>query len=415
MDRRFFLKNAAAVSVLSGLALDGVLYSSIGTGQVASPSGRALVLVQLEGGNDGINTVIPLDQYAQLSTARKNILLPERRVLPLHDAPHTGLHPALSHLAQRYEQGEATIVQGVGCPQPDLSHFKAIDIWHTGSDATSTTTTGWLGRYLDVRTGGAQGHTADPPAVQIGPTLYKVLQGRSVSHGTIVRDTTTFYHLQPPLGTVHGTGPQAFYSSALAESQAYLQRVERAARAGHNLSDRYPAPGVNTLSDQLRIVARLISGGLRTMVYIVNIKGFDTHDRQVDFTDTTQGAHADLLGQVSVAIDAFMDDLSLSGRQQDVLTMMYSEFGRRIMSNASYGCDHGTSGPVMLFGSALQRRLIGHNPRIPDSVTVQDNLAMQTDFRSLYASVLRGWFGASRTDTDMALMSSYDDLDLFRS
>jgi uncharacterized protein (DUF1501 family) len=140
---------------------------------------------------------------------------------------------------------------------------------------------------------------------------------------------------------------------------------------------------------------------------MVNLKGFDTHDGQVDTSDTTQGAHADLLSQLSVAVAAFEDDLGLMGKQDNVISMIHSEFGRRIKSNASYGTDHGTSAPVMLIGAGIKGGIAGNNPQIPSKVDVNDNLPLQTDFRSVYASLLKNWFGASETDIESTLFGAY--------
>ena len=234
----------------------------------------------------------------------------------------------------------------------------------------------------------------------------------------IVRGTSNFYDLSiGNYGPAFDTNPEhplSFVRTTIIESKKYISKVRRAALAQKNLSKMYPNPGSNPLADQLKIAAQLIGGGLQSKIYIANQDGFDTHDGQVDSSDSTKGDHANLLSQLSVAVAAFQDDLALMGKQDHVLTMIFSEFGRRIMSNASYGCDHGTSAPVFLLGSKLKGGLIGKNPEIPTKAAVNDNLPLQLDFRSLYASILKGWFGVSDLELNATLLRSYPVLDLFK-
>lgn len=426
MNRKYFIKNALPVSVISSLAISGALkyYGSHGffqSPQRAHYEGRVLVLIQMGGGNDGLNTVIPLDQYQHLVDVRKNILIPDHKVLALKDSTITGLHPSMTAIRQMYDDREVSIIQGVGYANPDLSHFRSIDIWHSGSDSASTIPTGWLGRFLDreylefVR----RNRSFDPPAIQIGASLSNALQGKTSNVGMVVRDTGFFYDLIPEVGmSAHQTethGQLLFLRNNLIESKEYFAKVKFAARAQQNLSRMYPSPGVNTLADQLKVAAQLIGGGLETKVYIVTLKGFDTHVNQVEKTDPTKGNHADLLAKLSEAIAAFVDDLRLMGKLDKVLGMTYSEFGRRIRSNSSYGSDHGTAAPMMLFGSRLKGGLKGKNPEIASETGVNDNLPMQYDFRSVYASVLRDWFGVPPADVNAIMLDQLPVLDLFKA
>jgi len=195
----------------------------------------------------------------------------------------------------------------------------------------------------------------------------------------------------------------SFIREVAQATQVYTTTIKTAASKGKNLSTLYPAAGVNSLADQLKIVAQLIAGGLQTRIYVVNIGGFDTHSAQVTSTDTTLGAHATLLGKLSDAVTAFEDDLRLNGAQDRVLGMTFSEFGRRIISNASLGTDHGTSEPVILFGTKVNAGIIGTSPVMPAAPTVNDNLPLQFDFRSVYSSVLKDWFGASPAELQVAI------------
>ena len=420
MDRRVFLTRGAPFSLLTSFLMCNGLSSCVNwqPGQSKEPDdGRVLVLIQLDGGNDGLNTVIPLDQYKNLITVRKNILIPENKVLALNDSSFTGLHPALKALQSLYKDKQLSIVQGVGSPNPDLSHFKSIDTWHSGADTGNTVYTGWLGRYIDHDTGyEADKYNGDPPAIQIGHSLSKLLQGSHANSGTVVGNLDFFYELD--LGNYNvmsdvANNPLSFIRRAAIESKDHLQKVKIAAGRQKNLSSLYPPQGNNMLADQLKTAARLIGGGLKTKIYIANLTGFDTHYNQVETGDATKGDHADLLAKLSAAIAAFNDDLFQMGKQDKVVTMVYSEFGRRIKSNSGYGTDHGTSAPVMLFGGKVKGGLIGQNPEIAAGLTADDNLPMQHDFRSVYASVLHGWFGVPQPVINTILQGNYPVINLF--
>lgn len=388
----------------------------------AASSGRVLVLIQLNGGNDGLNTVIPLDQYSGLSAARSNILIPQSKVLSLTGTSVTGLNPAMTGIRDMYNDGLVNIVQGVSYPNPNFSHFRATDIWNSASDSTQYLNTGWLGRFLGETYGGyptgyPNSSMPDPLAIQIGSGVSPVLQGPQVSMGTAISDINSFYNI------VNGTVDPApatpagheltFIRYISQQTQAYTSVIQTAANNAATMSTKYAASR-NSLSDQLKIVARLIKGGLQTPVYVVSMGSFDTHASQTDAADHTIGTHADLLGMLSVAVNAFYDDCKLMGIDDRVAAMTFSEFGRRIMSNASGGTDHGTSEPVMVFGPGVNPGFIGSNPTISASVTVNDNLPMQHDYRSVYAAVLADWFGVSPTVLSNVLLQPFTILPIFR-
>jgi uncharacterized protein (DUF1501 family) len=386
-------------------------------------TGRVLVLIQLNGGNDGLNTVIPLDQYSALSAARSNILIAQSDVLSLSGTIKTGLNPAMTGIRDMYNNGLVNITQGVSYPNPNFSHFRATDIWNSGSDSTQYINTGWLGRYLgETYSGYPSGYPnssmPDPLAIQIGTGVSPFVQGPQVSMGMAISDINSFYNI------VNGTVDPApatpagheltFIRYISQQTQQYTSVIQAAALNATNMSTMYPASGRTSLSDQLKIVARLIKGGLQTPVYVVSLGSFDTHSDQVDAADHKTGAHADLLGQLSVAVSAFYDDCKLMGIDHRVAAMTFSEFGRRIMSNASGGTDHGTSEPVMVFGPEVNPGFIGSNPVIPANVTANDNLAMQNDYRSVYAAVISDWFGVSPTVLNNVLLQPFPILPIFR-
>jgi uncharacterized protein (DUF1501 family) len=387
-------------------------------------NGRVLVLIQLTGGNDGLNTVIPLDHYSELSNARSNILIPQGKVLSLTGTSTTGLNPAMTGIQSMYNDGMVSITQGASYPNPNFSHFRATDIWNSGSDANQYLDTGWLGRYLNEEyanypSGYPNSAMPDPLAVQIGTGVSPVVQGPNVSMGMAISDINSFYNI------VNGTVDPApatpagheltFIRYISQQTQAYTSVIANAASKSTTLSTKYPAAGGrNNLSEQLKIVARLIGGGLQTPVYVVSIGSFDTHSQQVDPTDHSVGTQATLLGQLSDAVYAFFDDLKLMGADNRVAAMTFSEFGRRIMSNASGGTDHGTSEPVMVFGPQVIPGIIGSSPVIPANATVNDNLPMQHDYRSVYASAISDWFGVSPTVLSNVMLAPYPILPIFQ-
>ncbi|WP_431216643.1 DUF1501 domain-containing protein [Puia sp. P3] len=198
------------------------------------------------------------------------------------------------------------------------------------------------------------------------------------------------------------------------KTDQYAGVIKKAAQKVTKQSDLYPAAGKNPLADQLKIVARLVAGGLKTRFYLVSMGGFDTHARQVEASDTTTGTHAKLLAKLSEAVHAFQDDLQSLRVDDRVVGMTFSEFGRRIQSNASGGTDHGAAAPVFVFGSSVQGGIVGTNPGWPDKLTVNDNIAMQYDFRAVYGSLLEKWFLTDASETEAVLLKDYPVLPLVR-
>jgi uncharacterized protein (DUF1501 family) len=407
VKRRTFLKRAIPVSaipfLIGGHTLQAFGRSPFldGLAALAASTDRVLVLIQLNGGNDGLNMVIPRDQYTALAAARSNIMIPEAKVLQLTAA--TGLHPAMSGLYSLYQEGKVAVVQSVGYPSPNFSHFRATDIWLTGSDSSQILSTGWMGRYLNSAypgypTGYPNATMPDPLAIQIGSVVTAGLQGPSGSMGLAITNPNTTYILPGAGDTPPNTpaGHELTFVREIAEqTSAYGAAIKAAAGKGKNLSTLYPAAGTNSLADQMKIVAQLISGGLRTGVYVVSLGGFDTHAGQAVSGATDTGTHATLLGRISQAIAAFMNDAALQGFQDRVLGLTFSEFGRRIKSNASVGTDHGAAAPLFVFGAGVIGGVVGTNPVLPAAATANDNIAMQFDYRRIYASIVKDWFGAT--------------------
>ncbi|WP_046243643.1 DUF1501 domain-containing protein [Hymenobacter terrenus] len=413
MKRRHFLQTTAAATVLptllGGFSIQAYGYSPklAALTNAATASDKVLVLIELNGGNDGCNTVISLDQYSALMAARANITIPESLVLRL--TPATGLHPAMTGLKSLYDNQKLGIVQSMGFPNPDYSHFRSAEIINSGSDSNVVLNTGWAGRYLDGEytdypNGYPSAQNPDPLALTIGGTVSSSLQGPKLNMGMAITDATSFNQLvtgdvEPAPATPYGY-ELTFIRRMKSQSQVYGPAIKQAAAKAANLSPLYPAAGQNTLADQLKIVAQLVAGGLQTRMYVCNLGGFDTHLAQTLGGTNTTGGHAELLNKLSIAIAAFQDDLSRLGVQDRVVGMTYSEFGRRVRSNAGLGTDHGAAAPMFVFGSKVNPIIHGTNPILPTNAGVDDNVAMQFDFRSIYSSVLKDWFQVPQSTLD---------------
>ena len=400
MKRREFLGKSAAVTLpalIGGYSVKALNENSplvqalMGTG---TDTDHVLVIVQLSGGNDGLNMVIPISTYSLYNAARTNIAIPENKILALNGYANTGLHPSMTGLQTMYSDTKLKVIQAVGYPQPNFSHFRATDIWMTASNSTQEVYTGWAGRYLNYEypnfpNGYPNASATDPLAIQIGSTATLTTQGPSVNMAMSITSATSFYQL------INGTGDPVPATKAGKELN-YIRNVAKQTQqyssvitaAAGRVTIQNPYPTNNSLADQLKIVARLIKGGLKTRVYMVSFGGFDTHSLQTTTTDTTVGNHAILLGRVSDAIKAFQDDLIFLQVEDRVVGMTYSEFGRRIKSNSSVGTDHGAAAPMFVFGKPVQGGVLGDNPTINPVATVNDNVPMQYDFRSIYSTLL---------------------------
>lgn len=405
MKRRQFLHNTGTALSIPVL-LNGMPLSAIGRSQFFpsfnDETDKVLVLVQLNGGNDGLSTVIPRDQYSELFKARSNVLIPENAIVPITD--EVGFHPVMTGLRSLYDKGQLGIVQSVGYANQNRSHFRSSDIWFSGSPADEFWTTGWLGRYLDTQyTNYPEGYPnashPHPFAITIGNVVSETCQGAAANYCLTITDPFSLSPLYEGSPTDVPDTPYgeelAFLRTTILQTNAYGEEVTAAAEKAQNLAE-YPED--NGLARQLKTVALLIAGGLQTNIYVVNIGGFDTHANQVVDGDKVTGEHAVLLQNVSEAIAAFQKDLELLNIENRVAGMTFSEFGRQIASNDSYGTDHGTAAPLLLFGSCVNPVVTGENPDIPDQVQGGEGVPMQYDFRDVYGSVLMDWFEVSEND-----------------
>ncbi len=379
---------------------------------------KVFVIIQLNGGNDGLNMVIPIEYYSQYFNARSNIAIPLNRVLPLTGNSKTGLHPSMTGMQTLFNEGKLSIIQSVGYPSPNFSHFRATDIWMTGSDSDQVLNSGWAGRYLNVEfpnypNGYPNTQMPDPLAIQIGSLTSLALQGPAVSMGISISDPTSFYNF---LDGVEDPVPDTPWGKELKYVRMVADQTQQYSIAIRNAANKVTSqgsyPSGNDLAAQLKVVARLIKGGLKTRLYMVSTGGFDNHSSQVEATDTTVGTHAALMAKLSNAIKAFMDDVKAMGVDDRVIGMTFSEFGRRIKSNSSLGTDHGAAAPLFVFGKNVRSGVVGTNPIIPSNVSVNDNIPFQYDFRSIYASVLKQWFCVKDTDLQTIMLKNFQEIPL---
>ena len=363
-----------------------------------------LVVVQLSGGNDGLNTVVPYADplYRQL---RPQLAVPEAEVLALDDT--VGFHPALAPLKARFDAGQLAVVRGVGYPNPDRSHFRAMDIWQTAEPAAYATT-GWLGRYLAGCQCGEQAH---PPAVSVGQSVPRAFWTESLFVPALANLGSYRFQTDPrwpadrsaqlrTLRALDATHEALRPYAALLRQQslnalASADELQRVA-GGWSTSVEYPN---NQFAQGLKLIGQLIAGDLGARVFYVQLGGFDTHANQ-------KNTHQRLLETLAGGLDAFQNDLEAMGRADQVLTMTFSEFGRRVKENGSQGTDHGTAEPMFLLGAALQGGLYGVQPPLDDLDSGDPRY--QVDFRAVYATVLDRWLGAS---VETVLGTPYPPLD----
>lgn len=423
MKRRNFIKLSSTASVLSLLPTDVfALFKSAGMETCPNINGKKIVLVQLAGANDGLNTVVPINQYDKYASLRPNIKLSNTGIngiinldTTLSLADQVGLHPSLIGFKSLYDSGLMRVIQGVGYPTQDKSHFKSTDLWLSGGDGTpanNVSQSGWVGRFLENYY--ADYLTANfPLGIQLGSSENSLGFHGEVEHGMSLningQDPSGFYSVINGLGGAAPTNiPNSEYGDLLkfilendTSSNTYAQTISTAFNSGSN-SLTYPN---TSIANQLKTVARFISGGLQTKVYLVKIGGFDTHDLQVTAKTTSHlGKHADLLTQISESIKTFITDLNNQNKGEDVIAVTFSEFGRKAAENGNLGTDHGEIAPMFVFGSSIAPGVSGTNINLNEAVA-GNNYQVQTvqhDYRRVFSTILQDWFGANNATLDLA-------------
>lgn len=427
MKRRNFLKyGLSAISLpilIQGQALGLIPDNAVLKALTSGNKTRKLILIHLKGGNDGLNMFTPLDQYINLRKARPNIIIPQEELIRLTDV--LGMHPAMNSFKRLYDLKQALIIQNVSYPSPSLSHFQSQTIVNNASSTELNWNSGWLGRYFqnaspDFPTDFPNTEDAHPLAITIGTQDSPISQGDTANYSISMTDASNNFQQPIQQTQVEEDSPYnhelRFITEAIRVADAYLDPIQEAASKGGNQSPLYPEDPKNQLAKQLALVARLIGGGLETPIYVLSLDGFDTHSNQVaSESSTTQGHHASLLRYLADGILAFQDDLNRMGLEENVIGMVYSEFGRRIASSENLGTDHGTAYPAILFGQPINPTVLGHNPTIPEEVNPFMNLDMQFDFRSIYASIFQQWFQLPEATTQQIMGDEFPILPILKT
>jgi uncharacterized protein (DUF1501 family) len=408
-SRRDFLK--ASTLVAAGAAVPTFLArTALAAPDAAKPGAKdtILVVVQLTGGNDGLNTVIPFkdEHYAKL---RPTIQIPKDQVKKVNDS--IGLHPSLDEFAGLLQDKALAVVQGVGYPNPSQSHFRSMDIWQAASMA-ETLTEGWVGKALKSMSTPAfhvSGENEAAPLALNGaparvPSIHSIEDFQlkmNAANGLDKKDQKALIEAATR-GNAAGPKPGLidFVRKTALNTYASSQRLQE---IGKNFEPKSPYPGT-PLSNKLKVCAQLIDAGLGARVFYVSIDGFDTHANQ----GGTVGAHANLLQQVSSAITAFYKDLAARGHKDRLLVMTFSEFGRRAGENGSKGTDHGSGAPMFLVGGKVKPGVVGDHPSL--TVLEDGNLKHAIDFRQVYAAILDKWLGVSSKDV---LGGDFKPVDVF--
>lgn len=402
-----FLRGAMRFGAIGAIAPSLIMEARLAERVMAAgardSSKNILVVIQLAGGNDGLNMLIPYGDGLYYQN-RPTLAIPQAQVLKLNG--QMGLHPNLTGLKGLYDQGKVAIIQGVGYPNPNLSHFRSTDIWQSALP-TGVTDTGWLGRYLDSALAGVQNPLK---AISIGSLLPKAFWAKKTMVPA-VQSLKAFRFLaarqsgpeaqevisafQRIYGTVSDAEGPYLSLVQLADAAAYQATIELGKTAGVAPKVRYPA---SALASELKLVSQIIATNLGTRVFLVTQGGFDDHAQEAE-------AHPRLMKDLGDAIAAFYQDMTAQGRANQVLMMTFSEFGRRPLENASNGTDHGTAAPMLVIGGGVKGGLYGQTSSL--SHLDYGNLIYTTDFRSVYSTVLSRWMGA---DPSQAVLGSFPSI-----
>ncbi|HEX3656730.1 MAG TPA: DUF1501 domain-containing protein [Pirellulales bacterium] len=390
--REFLGRGTAGVSALVlGGSLPGLLARAAAAAEKNGQSDRVLVVIELAGGNDGLNTLIPLENDLYYKN-RPKLAIAKSGAIRLND--ELALHPGMKPLAELFKQGKLSIAQGVGYPEPDRSHFRSMEIWHTASTGPSSKTTGWLGRLLDQQLESRERQRPEdlagvaltdtlPQALQAEHSSAPVIQslegldeagGQSAQAAVVLRELS-----EPQIGT---SGAAAFIGLQAEGAFQIRQRLINA-RARYRSAVTYPE---GDLGAQLRRAAQILAGDLDTRVIFASLGGFDTHSNQAD-------QHGALLAHLAGSLFAFQQDLEQLKLADRVVTIVFSEFGRRVDENSSGGTDHGAASCLFALGSQVQGGLVGKYPSLEK--LGDGDLIFNTDFRSVYATLLDRWLLAS--------------------
>lgn len=404
-SRRSFITTCAGSSaaIALGAASPGFLQKLASAAETAKGD-NILVVVQLTGGNDGLNTVVPFENEAYRK-ARPKLGIAADKVLKIND--ELGFHPSCGGLAKLLEAGKLAIVQGVGYPKPNRSHFESMDIWHTCARKGGPRQSGWLGRYFDDL------KNSDTPGIHLGEDKQPLAMIAEKTRCPSISSPEKFRLQEGGAPDVKAAITQIANESRenRGELLSFLQTSTTSAlTSSERISKALDAPSRGTtypdhqLGKKFKTAAQLIAAEMPTRVYYFDLDGFDTHAQQPD-------AHAGLLNQFASSASAFMEDLAKMGQSNRVTVMAFSEFGRRVQENASEGTDHGAAGPMFLLGDNVKPGVIGELPSLTD--LDDGDLKFKIDFRQVYATVLKDWLKTDAVESHLG--GKYEPVSIFRS
>ena len=413
INRRTFAAShfQGATALAIGAAAPTGWIQSLAACLSAEPAGqeRVLVVIQLTGGNDGLNTIVPYSNELYYK-ARPKLAIPKEDVIKFDS--EVGLHPSMQGIASLIEEKKFCVLQGVGYPNPNRSHFESMDIWHSCQRKESRSSDGWLGRYFSHASQTEAGDATDSLGLHLGSEqLPMALVGRGVQTPSLAsvdqlrwKGKLSGNSANSPESMTEKLGEQKPEKSLLdfvsASTTAAMQASERLERALASPDSSGDFPN-SQLGEKLKVISRLLLAGLKTKVYYVTLDGFDTHANQLI-------AHAGLIKQWSEALQSFHRRLGRAGLGERVLVMTFSEFGRRVAENASQGTDHGAAAPAFLSGPRLEKTLLGAQPSLKE--LDDGDLRFHTDFRRVYATLIEDWLGA---DSKAVVADDYQKLELF--
>ena len=378
--------------------------------------GKILILLRLDGGNDGLNMITPMDQYANLNKVRPHVIIPEKKLIQI-GKNDLAFHPEFKDMKLLFDEKRMKIIQNVGYANPDFSHFRSSDILQSASDFSEFVSSGWLGRLVEhdhpsFPVSYPNSKYPDPLAIELGYSNSLLLTGRSSFPGFIPGSPDNIMEIINEFDNSYPNtyaGDKLNYIQTIAkQSNLYSSVVKDAYKKGNHT---FQFPNDN-LGSQFYQLSRFIRGGLNTRIYHVSTGGFDTHDSQVNQDDHSKGIHAILLKSVNDCIISLMKCLDQTKDSDRIMIVTFSEFGRRIVSRSTGGTDHGTAFPMMIFGNNLNANVLGKNPKIDPTFSWEANLDAEFDFRQIYASIIEQWLGGDNATIKDVLTRSYDQVGL---